>query len=91
MCRYLLRLMIKLSRILRSFFTHFVYRLLNIKPCNYKPLIIYFLLVGFSTIILVYKQSDGNLLKDILSQTSIEENEIIQVKYTLKTFSLKNS
>jgi hypothetical protein len=47
--------------------------------------------VGFSTIILVYKQSDGNLLKDILSQTSIEENEIIQVKYTLKTFSLKNS
>jgi hypothetical protein len=79
MYRYLFRLINKFFRLLKSFLTHLIYRSLIIKTGNYKPLTIYFLLISFSTIFLVYNQSNNNFLGHFFSDLSIEDDEIIQV------------
>ncbi len=79
MRRYFFPLIHKFFRLLRSFFTNFVYQLLIVKTRNYKPLTIYLILVSFSTVVLVYTQSNNDVFGHLLSISSIEEDEIIQV------------
>jgi hypothetical protein len=74
MCRYLFCLFNKLLRFFKFFFTKLTYSIFIFKQWNYRLIIMYMILVSFSTVVLVYNQPRNDILQDLIS-----DNEIIQV------------
>lgn len=74
MCRHLFCLFNKLFRIFKFLFTKLTYSILIFKQWNYRLIIMYMILVSFSTIVLVYNQPRHDI-----SEYLISDNEIIQV------------
>ncbi|CAF0741146.1 unnamed protein product [Rotaria sordida] len=81
MYRYLIRLFKKILYLLRYIITQSTYILLISKNWNYKLITTYFILVIFSTTVLIYNQSNSNIISNLLSKTSIVEDEIIQCRF----------
>jgi len=79
MYRYLIYSFKKILRLLKMIITKLTFNFLLITNRNYKPIIIYIILVSFSTLFLVYQQSDSNITWNLLSESLIDDNEIIQV------------
>jgi len=74
MYRYLLKNILRLLRII-------------ITKWNYKLIILYIILVIFSTLTLVYQQSNSHITWHLLSESLINDNEIIQVNKKLNFVS----
>lgn len=75
MIRYFCSVIQKFSRLFRHVVTHVMYRLMFFQYCSIKLMIIYLMLVTFSTTVLVYQQSkkpDHQLLV-------LPREEVIQV------------
>jgi len=70
MYRYLLKNILRLLKII-------------ITKWNYKLIILYIILVIFSTLTLVYQQSNSHITWHLLSESLINDNEIIQVNKKL--------
>jgi len=90
MRRYLICLFNKILRLLKFLITKLIYNLLILKYWNYRLIIIYIILVSFSTIILIYNQSNSNIIRNLLSKSSIDNSEIIHVNKKLTFLYLMN-
>jgi hypothetical protein len=79
MGRYLVRLIKKCLLLSKYLITKLIYNLLIPKNWNCRSIVTYFIFVSFSTLVLIHNQSNSNITLKPLSQSSIVENEIIQV------------
>lgn len=80
MCRYFVHLLNKIIRFIKFFIAKLTYTLLIFKKWNYRPIILYLVLVCFSTIFIVYNQPNKNLPWNDITESLLDNNEIIQVR-----------